>query len=254
MKIKNSIRFRLLVVISVIYVALTSSRLGDYGFDFDDFIWLVSPIWVFWASVWIWSSTFENFFGVQEDMTEKKQNYLERKQLKKWIYVEVSKAKTHKYYGSGKGWALILSISIIISSVMDIATYYLQQDLISAALQDETGNNQFVILFKSMEISVWLLTFLSAICLYALWLHRLFFQKMVLTLFILELAITLFYVIAIGEMSESGFKPVEIIELAASLSSGVVWLVYVFRSRRINITTRNRLRNRDIGLLDKANT
>jgi len=253
MKIKNSFKFRLIVVISIIYVMLASSKFDSSYFEFDDFIWLTSPVWVFWTLVWLFPFRFEGFLGIDTGLIEKKSEYLEKVKLRKWVYVDNARAKTHKYYGSTKGWSLILSIGLVMSSTMDLATYYLQQDSLGDILQNKSTESQFVVLFKSMEISVWFLTFLSAICLYALWTHKSFFQKSFVIFFILEVVVTLFYMIAIGNMSEEGFKPteVEIIQLLASFIIGVVWLIYIFRSKRINITTKNRLKNRDMYLLNE---
>jgi len=88
MKIKNSFKFRLIVVISIIYVMLASSKFDSSYFEFDDFIWLTSPVWVFWTLVWLFPFRFEGFLGIDTGLIEKKSEYLEKVKLRKWVYVD----------------------------------------------------------------------------------------------------------------------------------------------------------------------
>ena len=234
MKIKNSIRFRLLVVISVIYVALTSSRLGDYGFDFDDFIWLVSPIW---ASVWIWSSTFENFFGVSE---QAKKN----KELNEWVYWDTERAKKHKYYGI-KGWALLLAIGIgfsIIGSVfIEVFNAVLEID---DALVEKYPDYKQVLIFSNIQY--WVSVALSLIVLYLLISHIESFQKFYVIVYIFSLitnVLLLGWTIDVLDIKK-GDAIYIILQTAIYLIAGFIWLIYVLKSKRINLTTRKRIKKK----------
>jgi len=233
MKIKNSIRFRLLVVISVIYVALTSSRLGDYGFDFDDFIWLVSPIWVFWASVWIWSSTFENFFGVSE---QAKKN----KELNEWVYWDTERAKKHKYYGI-KGWALLLAIGIgfsIIGSVfIEVFNAVLEID---DALVEKYPDYKQVLIFSNIQY--WVSVVLSLIVLYLLISHKESFQKSYVIVYIFSLITDTLLLLATEIKFDDAIYI--ILQTAIYLIAGFIWLIYVLKSKRINLTTRKRIKKK----------
>jgi hypothetical protein len=230
MKIKNSIRFRLLVVISVIYVALVSTT---YNLDFNKFIWLVSPIWVFWSSVWIWSSTFENFFGVSE---QAKKN----KELNEWVYWDTERAKKHKYYGI-KGWALLLAIGIgfsIIGSVfIEVFNAVLEID---DALVEKYPDYKQVLIFSNIQY--WVSVVLSLIVLYLLISHKESFQKSYVIVYIFSLITDTLLLLATEIKFDDAIYI--ILQTAIYLIAGFIWLIYVLKSKRINLTTRKRIKKK----------
>jgi hypothetical protein len=235
MKIKNSYKFRILVVISIIYILLASTQ--GY-FRLEKFIWHISPIWIFWSSVWIWPKKFENFFGVGEKAEEKKE-------LNKWVYWDAERAKKHKYYGIG-GWALLLAIgiglSIIASVVLEVSLLVVEPGY--DALIEKYPDYEQLSIF--MDIQYWASVVLASIVLYLLITHKSSFQKYYVAVYIFSLitdTMLLKTTMDILEIKGNDLTYI-VLHLAKYYIAGFIWLIYVLKSKRINLTTKKRIKKK----------
>lgn len=213
-------KFRLSVVISIIYSVFVLLLLGEAErWDLDDmvlpFAVFTAPVWIFWSAVWISPERFEGFFNpkLKDDANNPK----------RWVYVSEAVAKTHEYYGIG-GWALFLAFSYVIGFIVT-AYFFLTfidafDDVLKAAIL--------------LELSIQVFVF------YALVTHKQYFQKLFISACILSILLYAGVTIHLNELDPRGI---------ADIVRGLVWIVYVVRSKRINITTRNRYRKREEHLL-----
>jgi len=238
MNIKNTTKFRLLVVLSIVWIVFTMTVDGNIPKPFV-LIVVNSPVWVFWSSVWIWKSKFENFFGVGEKAKRKKE-------LNEWVYWDIARAKKHKLYGI-KGWALLLSIALILPNIIHIALGIYPFELIGQVnelmIEEYAGYKELLVIGS---IQTWIFTGLSLFTLYLLISHKDNFQKFYVILFISSLISDLAYFIATIQILNMGENDA----LMAAFHtfrfyiSGFIWLLYVLKSKRINLTTKNRIKKR----------
>jgi len=216
-------KFRMTVVISIVYSVFVLLILGEEEYwDLDDmvlpFAVFTAPVWIFWSSVWVSPERFERFFN-----PDLKKNGTAQE---KWVYVSEKVARTHKYYGIS-GWAFFLAFSIAAGFPISAFMLFSFIDVIS----------------DIMKVAVILELSLSVFVFYALVTHNIYFQKIFIITYVI--LVMLFGGIAIYS---NYLDPRSI----ADMIRGLIWMVYVIRSKRINITTRHRFRRGDENLIVTA--
>ena len=251
MKTRTS-KFRLFVVLSVVWliiVLLSISGNARRYWDFSDyaipFFIFTIPVWVFWSSVWVWPSRFNEFFDSKTNPTKSKS--------KGWVIVEEHIAKTHPYYGVG-GWAILVIIGLVLSPLRMLFEFYSQ----SIDFNNVSHISGFMLLYRMEEIANWLVSGLCVLAAYYLISYKAAFQKLYLIIFIAGIFIPIIDTIAVVQVFRNSgininfndiFTGKEMGRQFAMSIVGLFWLLYVFRSKRINITTRNRLRRKHMHLL-----
>ncbi len=218
--------------------------------DFSDYaipiIIFTSPVWIFWSSAWIWPSKFDDFFNSKSNTNSK--------ELKRWVYVDNSVAQTHIYYGVG-GWAVLIIIGLILSPLRVLGEFYTQD----INFNDAALISGFMTLYRAEEIANWLVSGLSVITAYYLLTHKPAFQKLYLTLVLVSIFMPVVDTIAVFAVFQNSginidindlYTKHEIIKQIAMTIVSLLWLLYVFKSKRINITTLKRLRKKHMHLLN----
>lgn len=247
---RKSTKFRLFVVLSVVWtviIILAVTKSANRYWDFADhaipIIIFTAPVWIFWSSAWIWPSKFEAFFNSTSNS----------KELKQWVYVEESVAQTHLYYGVG-GWAALIVLGLSLSPLKILVEFYAQD----INLNDFAHIDGFVALYRAEEITNWVLAAFSLVTLYHLIKHKAEFQKMYLLLVVATILIPIVDAVAVLAVFDNAdiqitiddlFTEQEIIKQIALSITSILWLLYVLKSKRINITTRKRLRKKHMHLL-----
>jgi len=252
MKTKST-KFRIYVVLSVVWAVIVllsvTGNARDY-WDFSDyaipFTIFTAPVWILWSSVWVWPSKFDAFFDPKPNS----------KDLKQWVNVDETTAKTHPYYGVG-GWAILITIGLFLAPIRILSEFYTQD----VNFDDVAHISGFMALYRAEEIINWLLSGLSLITAYCLLSHKAGFQKLYLTLVLVSIFVPIVDAVAVIDVFENSgvkigvndlFSGQEIFRQIAVSIASLLWVMYVFRSKRINITTRKRLRKKHMHLLSAS--
>ncbi|MCG7930891.1 MAG: DUF2569 family protein [Candidatus Thiodiazotropha lotti] len=245
-----STKFRLFLFLSIAWfvIVILAVSVNDKSYwDIPDYairiLIFTSPVWIFWSITWIWPSIFNSFF------THKSNS----KDLKKWIYVEESVAQTHEYYGIS-GWAFLIVLGLLLSPAKILIEFYAEDIIVS----DFAHINGIVALYRIEEITNWLLACFCLLTLYYLIKHKPEFQKLYLILmlsFILLPIVDTFAVISVFKNADINLTVDDLYtsqeisrQIAASITS-LFWIIYVYKSKRINITTRKRLKRKHMQML-----
>jgi hypothetical protein len=247
----KSTKFRILVVLSIVWaviVLLAVTGNASSYWDFADYaipiVMFTAPVWLFWSSAWIWPSKFKDFFNSTSNSKDNNQ----------WVYVEESVAQTHVYYGVG-GWATLIVLVLALSPLKMLVEFYAD----NINLDDLAHISGFVAVHRFGEVTTWILAGFSFLTLFYLIKHKPYFQKMYLILVITSIIFLIINtIVAIAVFDNSGinisinefFTDQEIIKYIALQISSLLFLLYVFKSKRINITTRKRLKKKDMHLLN----
>ena len=245
----KTVKFKLTVVFSVIYVIFVSlivfseaSRYDGIADQLLPILIFTSPVWIFWVCVWIWPN---KFFNPKND------------ELKKWIAVTREEAQRHRFYGVS-GWSVLLVIGLFFSPFRILLGFYKEE----IDLSQFAHISGFETLYRVEEVTNWGLAGLSWIIIYVLFSHKSKFQIIFLLYFLISFIVPFVDAIAVvnvfkGSNIEIKFEDVfpeqELIRHIAMIFTSAIWVFYVFRSKRINITTRFRYRKRDEHLLRKFN-
>ena len=230
-------RFRLFAALSVLWMVIL--MVANRGDDIPVvFLILGFPVWGFWVSVWIWPLKFNRIFGIGDEVEK-------RKELKKWVYLDVETAKTSELYGVG-GWAFLFLLAIAIPVALNIVV---SMDLIDYFKVDETllaDNYPGYQLFSLVgNVQAWIFVALAIVAGYLLITHNKVFQKFFIIVFFAGLITDLIYFIwMVNVMNLNGNEILSSAIIFKIYIGGFIWLLYVIKSKRINLTTKKRIRRK----------
>lgn len=235
MSITKTSRFRLYVVISLIWSLVAMS---GYRVDLGEFIGRTIPIWVFWASVWIWPEKLQWAFGVGDKLKRKKE-------LNEWVYLDKETAQKSELYGVG-GWAIVFIIAAVIPVALNIAilTDSINFSIIDGSTYSEEHLGYGLYDLVSNVLS-WTFVTLTLLSVYLLLKHNKVFQKFFIVLFFIGLTSDI--VLFIWMINILNYSDNDALQAAIAFKAyivGVIWLFYVLKSKRINLTTRKRIKRR----------
>lgn len=216
-------KFRKIVVASVVYSVLILLLLGENTYwDMDDmvtpFFIFTAPVWIFWSAVWVNPERFDSFFRSDSG---------ENIKSRQWVYVDKETAKTHKYYGIG-GWALFLAFSYVASFIVGVYIFITFADFLDDLLK----------IVMALGLTIHIVVFYSLVT------HQEYFQKLFIFTFVISILLYIGTTIYLNKLDPRGI---------ADAVRGLIWMVYIVRSKRINITIRHRLRMGEEYLLANGN-
>ncbi len=239
MSFRKTSRFRLYVILSILWIVILigSNRTDDL---FAVFIILGFPVWGFWSSVWIWPKKLEWVFGIG-DRGEKK------KELNKWVYLDVDTAKKSELYGVS-GWAALLLVLILLPVAINIISFIGLVDSINA-LKEVTDDFYkdypgYELLSLALNVQTWFFAVLSVSLIYLLATHKEAFQKFYIIAFIVSFIVDVILTIWMVNVLKLELDAVSVLQGLVTPIFGFVWIFYVIKSKRINLTTRKRMKQK----------
>lgn len=235
MSITKTSRFRLYVVISLIWTAMAMT---GYSVDLDEFIVRTIPVWVFWSSVWIWPKKLEWVFGIGDRVERKKE-------LSKWVYLDKDTAQKSELYGIS-GWAIVFLIAAAIPIILNIS---ITMDLIDFLKIDDSAYSLeypgYALFDLVSDVQSWVFVALTLLSMYLLLIHNKNFQKLFIILFFIGLISDIaLFIWMVNVLNYSDSETLQAAIFFKGYIGGIIWLFYVMKSKRINLTTRKRMKRK----------
>jgi len=240
MSFRKTSRFRLYVILSIIWVTFIAMIDGK---DPEAIVFsiLTFPVWGFWAGVWIWPEKFKRVFGVDDNEAAK------RKEMKQWVYLDADTAKKSELYGAG-GWAALLLIIILLPVATNIIYFIGLVDSINALkeITDDFYKDYpgYELLSLILNVQTWFFAALSVSLIYLLATHKEAFQKFYIVAFIVSFIVDVILTIWMGNVLKLELDAVSVLEGLATHIFSFIWIFYVLKSKRINLTTRKRMKRK----------
>ena len=195
---------------------------------------------------------FNRFFDIGDKM-EKKNN------PEQWVYLNNKIAKKSELYGIS-GWAIFLLIAITVPVILNVTVL---MELISSinAIGESTEeffkeNPEYGLLYLVLSIQTLIFTVLSLTLIYLLVTHKESFQRFFITILVIELTLDVILSIWMANVMNINYSDIlKDIESFILYLNGVICLFYVVKSKRINLTTKKRIREKylDVHILENGN-
>ena len=195
---------------------------------------------------------FNRFFDIGDKM-EKKNN------PEQWVYLNNKIAKKSELYGIS-GWAIFLLIAITVPVILNVTAL---MELISSinAIGESTEeffkeNPEYGLLYLVLSIQTLIFTVLSLTLIYLLVTHKESFQRFFITILVIELTLDVILSIWMANVMNINYSDIlKDIESFILYLNGVICLFYVVKSKRINLTTKKRIREKylDVHILENGN-
>ena len=195
---------------------------------------------------------FNRFFDIGDKM-EKKNN------PEQWVYLNNKIAKKSELYGIS-GWAIFLLIAITVPVILNVTAL---MELISSinAIGESTEeffkeNPEYGLLYLVLSIQTLIFTVLSLTLIYLLVTHKESFQRFFITILVIELTLDVILSIWMANVMSINYSDIlKDIESFILYLNGVICLFYVVKSKRINLTTKKRIREKylDVHILENGN-
>ena len=195
---------------------------------------------------------FNRFFDIGDKM-EKKNN------PEQWVYLNNKIAKKSELYGIS-GWAIFLLIAITVPVILNVTAL---MELISSinAIGESTEeffkeNPEYGLLYLVLSIQTLIFTVLSLTLIYLLVTHKESFQRFFIAILVIELTLDVILSIWMANVMNINYSDIlKDIESFILYLNGVICLFYVVKSKRINLTTKKRIREKylDVHILENGN-
>ena len=195
---------------------------------------------------------FNRFFDIGDKM-EKKNN------PEQWVYLNNKIAKKSELYGIS-GWAIFLLIAITVPVILNVTVL---MELISSinAIGESTEeffkeNPEYGLLYLVLSIQTLIFTVLSLTLIYLLVTHKESFQRFFIAILVIELTLDVILSIWMANVMNINYSDIlKDIESFILYLNGVICLFYVVKSKRINLTTKKRIREKylDVHILENGN-
>lgn len=195
---------------------------------------------------------FNRFFDIGDKM-EKKNN------PEQWVYLNNKIAKKSELYGIS-GWAIFLLIAITVPVILNVTVL---MELISSinAIGESTEeffkeNPEYGLLYLVLSIQTLIFAVLSSTLVYLLVTHKESFQRFFIAILVIELTLDVILSIWMANVMNINYSDIlKDIESFILYLNGVICLFYVVKSKRINLTTKKRIREKylDVHILENGN-
>ena len=195
---------------------------------------------------------FNRFFDIGDKM-EKKNN------PEQWVYLNNKIAKKSELYGIS-GWAIFLLIAITVPVILNVTAL---MELISSinAIGESTEeffkeNPEYGLLYLVLSIQTLIFAVLSSTLVYLLVTHKESFQRFFIAILVIELTLDVILSIWMANVMNINYSDIlKDVESFIPYLNGVICLLYVVKSKRINLTTKKRIREKylDLYILENGN-
>ena len=195
---------------------------------------------------------FNRFFDIGDKM-EKKNN------PEQWVYLNNKIAKKSELYGIS-GWAIFLLIAITVPVILNVTAL---MELISSinAIGESTEeffkeNPEYGLLYLVLSIQTLIFAVLSSTLVYLLVTHKESFQRFFIAILVIELTLDVILSIWMANVMNINYSDIlKDVESFIPYLNGVICLFYVVKSKRINLTTKKRIREKylDVHILENGN-
>ncbi len=246
MNITKTSRFRLYVALSLVWVIFFMMAV-EFPRKMQEFFTFTLHVWAFWASVWIWSEKFKRVFGVDDDAVK-------RRESKKWVYLDKETAEKSELYGVG-GWAIVFLIAAAIPITLNVV---LLMDLIDFLKIDESVYNVeypgYELYSFVSNVQSWVFVALTVAVVYLLLIHNENFQRLFVILFLIGFVSDVaLFIWMVNVLNYSDNDTLQASVVFKGYIGGFIWLFYVIKSKRINLTTKKRIRKKYLDLYISRN-
>ena len=176
-----------------------------------------------------------------------------------WVYLNNKIAKKSELYGIS-GWAIFLLIAITVPVILNVTAL---MELISSinAIGESTEeffkeNPEYGLLYLVLSIQTLIFAVLSSTLVYLLVTHKESFQRFFIAILVIELTLDVILSIWMANVMNINYSDIlKDIESFILYLNGVICLLYVVKSKRINLTTKKRIREKylDVHILENGN-
>jgi len=224
-------------VLSIIWVTFIAIVDGSPP-DAIIFSVVTFPVWGFWAGVWIWPDKFKRAFGAGDGAVK-------RKELKQWVYLDKETAEKSELYGVG-GWAIVFLIAVAIPITLNVAVL---MDWIEFLKIDDSIYNVeypgYELYLLVSDVQSWAFVALTLVVVYLLLIHHRDFQRFFVILFLIGfISDVALFIWMVNVLNYSENDTLQAAIMFKAYIGGFIWLFYVIKSKRINLTTRKRIKRK----------
>lgn len=164
-----------------------------------------------------------------------------------WINISRSEAEKLPYYGVG-GWAILLVLGLFISPFLILGEFYAEP-----VNKDDLRQLNLFQWYAVEQIMSWALAAVNWVLLFGLFARKEWFASLYIWVVILSVSwaaidLLVVYDALTSITNQIGLddliSPSDIADWFKAIIGGLIWSLYVLKSKRINVTTRLRMRKK----------